>query len=39
MLRWLQVLDDVFMVERERELNRRLIVTARGMMSSMGSGQ
>jgi hypothetical protein len=33
------VLDDVFMVERERELNRRLIVTARGMMGSMGLGQ
>jgi hypothetical protein len=33
------VLDDVFMVERERELNRRLIGTARGMMSSMGAGQ
>jgi hypothetical protein len=32
------VLDDVFMAERERELNRRLIVTARGMMSSMGMG-
>jgi glutamate mutase epsilon subunit len=32
-----QVLDDVFMAGRERELNRQLIVTARGMMSSMGA--
>ncbi|WIA35125.1 hypothetical protein OEZ86_003606 [Tetradesmus obliquus] len=32
------VLDDVFMAERERALNRRLIVTACGMMAGLGQG-